>query len=185
MIEEKIILKKIFELPQSTDSDFATLMPIFGRLERPNLFIFTSHNIHHNRRFWGLRRTITLQGYKRFAILFSWNTMFVLWSNYSAAFFVAYCTHPFFRNREIFLFCFKFHLSKHKFFPRYSQRHPIVHSISDCVAIFFDFFSLLIQVMTPNRSLFDVFLLRKSSKQINRELIKHSTSLVINQNSYL
>ena len=30
--------------------------------------------------------------------------------------FVAYCTHPFFRNREIFLFCFTLHRSNHKFF---------------------------------------------------------------------
>ena len=36
--EENIIPKKNFELPQSTDRDFAALMPIFGRLERPNLF---------------------------------------------------------------------------------------------------------------------------------------------------
>ena len=58
-----------------------------GRFEQLNLFIFTSHNFHHNWRFWGLRGNITLRGCNRFAILFSWNTMLVFWSNYSVAFF--------------------------------------------------------------------------------------------------
>ena len=116
-LRKKLIPKKIFELPQSTASDFATLMPIFGPLERPNLFIFNTHNIHHNRRYWGLRRTIILQRYNRFAILFFETLCLFSEQIISRLLFVAYCTHPFFRNREIFLFSFTFHRSNHKFFP--------------------------------------------------------------------
>ena len=121
--------------------------------------------------------------------------MFVLWSNYSAAFFVAYCTHPFFRNLSLLSQIPTF---KTQIFPRYSQRHPIVYSFSDCVAIFFLIFSpsnsgndsefqstfgsKRIKQSRYDLSLFDVSFLRKSFKQINRELIKHFTSLVINQN---
>ena len=38
--EEKIIPKTIFELPQSTDSDFATLMPILVVSNDPMHFFF-------------------------------------------------------------------------------------------------------------------------------------------------
>ena len=94
--------------------------------------------------------------------------------------FVAYCTHPFFRNREIFLFCFTLHRSNHKFFP------PVLSTPPYCPFHFWQrgdffgfFFPPLIQVITHrvpidirvkkleqsryDLSLFDVFLLRESS----------------------
>ena len=84
-------------------------------------------------------------------------------------------------------------------FHRYYQHHPNIFSFSGCVAFFLIFYSSnygddsefqwtfgskRIKKSRYDLSLFDVFLLRKTFKQINQELIKHFTSFVINQNLY-
>ena len=149
-LKKKRIPKKIFELPQSTDSDSATLMHIFGRFEQLNLFIFTSHNFHHNWRFWGLRGNITLRGCNRFAILFSWNTMLVFWSNYSVAFFRCLWHPSLLKIEKSFYFALN-STAQNIFF--FGTLNAALLSIPFLTAWrFFKFFPFLIHMMTPSAS---------------------------------
>ena len=117
MIEEKIILAKIFELPQSP----TVILPhwcLFLVLLSDPIYLFSI-----------LTTYITTDGiedcgeqlpYKDITgLLYYFLETLCLFSDQiiPRLLFVAYCTHPFFRNREIFLFCFTFQRSNHKFFP--------------------------------------------------------------------
>ena len=117
MIEEKIILAKIFELPQSP----TVILPhwcLFLVLLSDPIYLFSI-----------LTTYITTDGiedcgeqlpYKDIyglLILFSGNTMFVLWSKHSGAFFVAYCTHPPLEIEKSFSFASHSTVPTTNFFP--------------------------------------------------------------------
>ena len=155
-------------------------MPILVLLSDP-IYLFSLLTTYiTNRRYWGLRRTITLQRYKRFALLFSWNTMFVLWSNHSAAFIRCLLHLSLLEIEKSFAFASHYTVPTTNFFP------PVLSTPPYCPFHFWQrgdffgfFFPPLIQVITHrvpidirvkkleqsryDLSLFDVFLLRESS----------------------